>query len=66
MPKATSNETFEILCIFTHYGKTYTFRNIEVICNNESTLQFHYEAMSDGKVKTGTFPKDNICGYSLT
>uniref|UniRef100_A0A6M3IDB9 Uncharacterized protein n=1 Tax=viral metagenome TaxID=1070528 RepID=A0A6M3IDB9_9ZZZZ len=57
---------YEILCIFTHYGKTYTFRNVEIECNNETTLQFNYAAMSDGLTKIATFPKSNIAGWSVT
>lgn len=57
---------YEILCIFTHYGKTYTFRNVEIICSNETTLQFNYMAMSDGQAKIATFPKPNIAGWSVT
>ena len=56
----------DILCIFTHTGRTYTFRNVKVIHHNESVLAFNYTAMSDGKVKTATFPKANIAGWSVT
>jgi len=54
----------ESLCIFTHYGRTYTFKDVTVVCDNETILQFRYMAMSDGKVKTGTFPKSGISGWS--
>lgn len=57
---------YEILCIFTPTGKTYTFRNVEVICDNETVLQFSYAAMSDGRAKVATFPKAKICGWSVT
>ena len=57
---------YEILCIFTPTGRTYTFRDVEVICDNETVLQFQYAAMSDGKWKTATFPKNTICGWSVT
>ena len=57
---------YAILCIFTPYGKTFTFRKVEVLCDNETTLQFDYAAMSDGKIKTATFPKSTLCGWSLT
>ncbi len=57
---------FAILCIFSHYGHTYTFRDGEIICDNETFLQFNYTAMSDGRVKVGHFPKENICGWSVT
>jgi len=57
---------YAILCIFTRQGKTFTFKNVEVVCDNETILQFTYTAMSDGKVKTATFPKGGVCGWSLT
>jgi len=57
---------YSILCIFTQTGRTYTFRNVEMVWDNETALQFNYSAMSDGKVKTATFPKATLCGWSVT
>lgn len=57
---------YDILCIFTPTGKTYTFRDVKLLCDNETTLQFAYAAMSDGRVKVATFPKATLCGWSLT
>ena len=57
---------YAILCIFTRQGNTFTFKNVEVVCDNETILQFTYTAMSDGNVKTATFPKCGVCGWSLT
>lgn len=57
---------YQILCIFTPTGRTYTFKNVTLICDNESVLQFEYAAMSDGKAKTATFPKTALCGWSVT
>jgi len=57
---------YSIVCIFTPYGNTFTFRDVTLECNNETTLQFSYSAMSDGKRKVATFPKPTICGWSLT
>ena len=57
---------YSILCIFTHTGSTYTFRNVEIICDDEKVLQFEYSAMSDGKIKRATFPKAEFCGWSVT
>lgn len=53
------------LCIFTPTGRTYTFKNVEVLCDNETVIQFGYSAMSDGKQKVATFYKSTICGVSL-
>lgn len=55
-----------IICIFTDSGNTFTFRDIEILHDNESVIQFSYRAMSDGLEKIATFPKANICGWSLT
>ena len=57
---------YTILCIFTPEGKTFTFKDVKIICNNETTLQFSYRAMSDGRFKEATFPKPTLCGWSLT
>ncbi len=57
---------YSILCIFTPTGRTYTFKNVEMVCDNETVLVFNYAAMSDGKAKTATFPKQTICGWSVT
>jgi len=57
---------YEIVCIFTQTGLTYTFRNVKMVCDNETVLQFEYAAMSDGMAKTATFPKATLCGWSVT
>ena len=57
---------YSILCIFTTTGRTYTFKSVEIICENETVLQFTYSAMSDGLKKTATFPKATLCGWSVT
>jgi len=57
---------FKILCIFSPMGHTFTFRDGEVVCDNETMLVFTYSAMSDGNKKTGKFPKNNILGWSVT
>lgn len=57
---------YSILCIFLPTGRTYTFRNVEMLCDNETVLSFNYSAMSDGKAKTATFPKTTLCGWSVT
>jgi len=57
---------FDSLCIFTNYGRTYTFKEVTIVCDNETILQFRYKAMSDSLVKVGTFPKSGICGWSTS
>ena len=55
-----------LLCIFTPNGKTYTFKEITIVCNNEDVLQFEYSSQFDGLIKFATFPKNSICGWSVT
>jgi len=57
---------YSILCIFIQTGRTYTFKDVEMVCDNEAVLMFNYSAMSDGKSKTATFPKVNLAGWSVT
>lgn len=52
------------ICIFTRTGRTYTFRNIAIVADNEAVLVFEYVAMSDNNAKTATFQKNTICGWS--
>jgi len=55
----------EMLCIFTPMGKTFTFKDAEIVVDNETMLVFNYIAMSDGKSKKGIFQKNAICGWSI-
>ena len=55
-----------ILCIFLNTGRTYTFKSVKILHDNESVIQFTYAAMSDGKSKTATFYKRNVAGVSFT
>lgn len=52
------------LCIFCPTGRTYTFRNVTIVTDNETVLVFTYGAMSDGKTKTMTMLKANVIGHS--
>lgn len=54
------------VCFFTPQGCTFTFKNIEIVQDNEQVFQFNYVAMSDGKAKQGTMYKANIIGLSIT
>ncbi len=57
---------FKILCIFLSTGKTFTFKDIKIVSDNETILSFDYSAMSDGLKKRGIFLKSNIAGWSVT
>ena len=54
------------LCVFTLYGRTFTFRDVEIEQCNETMLRFKYVAQSDGQQKRGTFWIANMAGYSIT
>lgn len=61
-----NQSSFSILCVFLNTGHTFTFRNVEVITDNETVVVFKYTAMSDGRSKTATFYKQNVAGVALT
>lgn len=54
------------LCLFLLSGKTFTFREVKIVQDNESVLVFEYVAMSDGKRKRMTARKDALVGHSTT
>lgn len=62
---ATTLEVEMTLCIFLTSGKTFTFKNVHITQDNESVLVFVYTAMSDSKLKEGTFFKANMAGMSI-
>lgn len=64
MPKIGSNE-YSLLHIFTSDGKTFTFKNVTVLVDNESVLLFEYYSVSDGAKKRGNFYKSRIVGHTL-
>ncbi|KKN08292.1 hypothetical protein LCGC14_1058040 [marine sediment metagenome] len=55
-----------ILCVFLNSGHTFTFRDVEVVSDNETVIHFKYKAMSDGRSKEATFYKQNVAGVALT
>lgn len=52
------------LCIFLITGRTFTFRKVEIISDNETVITFQYKAMSDNLIKTATFYKQHVAGIS--
>ena len=50
--------------IFLITGKTFTFRNVSGVIENETSLSFNYWAMSDGKFKKVSFYRPGIVGHS--
>ena len=57
-------EKLKSLCIFTPYGKTFTFLDVEITHDNETGLRFRYSVMSDGLMKEGNFYRSQIVGIS--
>lgn len=55
-----------ILCIFLNTGRTFTFRNVNVLHDNEFAITFEYAAMSDGLAKQATFYKAHVAGVAKT
>ena len=53
------------VCIFLPTGKTFSFKKVKVLVNNESFLILEYVAMSDGIDKAVTFQKSAIVGWSF-
>ena len=54
------------LSVFTVHGKTFTFKELDEIVLNESSLSFNYRAMSDSRYKHATFFVANLAGFSKT
>ena len=52
------------MCFFLNTGRTYTFRNVEVLSDNETAITIKYTAMSDGLKKEATFYKAHVVGVS--
>jgi hypothetical protein len=52
------------ICLFIPTGRTFTFKNAEILTNNETVLVIEYVAMSDGKSKKITVQKDQIVGWA--
>ena len=50
--------------IFLATGRTFTFRDVADVVENETSLTFSYTAMSDGNAKTVTFYRPEIVGHS--
>ena len=50
--------------IFLSTGRTFTFRNVTDVVENETSLTFGYTAMSDSNKKVVTFYRPEIVGHS--
>lgn len=52
------------ICFFLNSGKTFTFKNVLDLTENQTVIEFSYQAMSDKKFKQGKFYVANIVGWS--
>jgi hypothetical protein len=55
---------YESVCFFLTSGGTFTFRDVEVVHDNEAEITIHYVAMSDGKIKAARFSKRHVAGIA--
>jgi hypothetical protein len=60
------NDTLDILCLFLTSGRTFTFRYVTILSDNEYEIRFAYNAMSDGLEKEATFYKAHVAGVAKT
>ena len=59
------SRVLESICFFLNSGRTFTFREVVVTCDNETVLGFRYKAMSDSEYKEATFQKSQFVGFSV-
>jgi len=52
------------ICIFMPTGRTFSFKNVTILSDNETAITFEYTAMSDSLGKTATFYKSHVAGVS--
>ncbi len=57
-------EKLESICFFLDTGRTFTFRDVELVTDNETVWVIRYKAMSDGHGKTATFYKSRVVGVA--
>ena len=53
------------IVIFMESGKTFTFRNCELLVSNEGMLIFNYYSAFDGSRKHAEFQRSNFVGHSV-
>jgi hypothetical protein len=56
---------FRKLSIFTTYGGTYSFKDVEEFNQNETVITFRFKAQSDGESKKATFFVSNVAGFTV-
>ncbi len=59
------NEELASVCFFLSTGRTFTFRDVEMLTDNETVWVIQYKAMSDGNPKEATFYKNQVAGIAI-
>ncbi len=59
------NEQLESVCFFLSTGRTFTFRDVTMVTDNETVWVISYKAMSDGNSKMATFYKNQVAGIAI-
>ena len=62
--KIGNRDTISYTCLFLYSGRTFTFKDIHNLIDNETIISFTYTDMSDNLRKNGTFYKTQIVGKS--
>lgn len=62
---AKTQRSSAVMHLFLASGHTFTFRDVVITFDNETTITFVYQAMSDGRSKVATFSKAHVAGVSL-
>ena len=52
------------VCFFLCTGRTFTFRDVTMVTDNETVWIIGYKAMSDGNSKQATFYKNQVAGIA--
>ena len=53
------------VCFFLCTGRTFTFRDVTMVTDNETVWVIAYKAMSDKLQKEATFYKNQVAGIAI-
>ena len=58
------SKKFSSICFFLNTGRTFTFRDVQIVHDNETCITILYKAMSDNQAKEATFYKTHVVGVA--
>ena len=58
------SKKFSSICFFLDTGRTFTFRDIQIVRDNETDITILYKSMTDNQAKEATFYKARIVGVA--